>query len=142
MRAPPVARRTLLSALIGLAGSAALFAGAAPATGSIQAAPRPTLAVLDLSPLVVGGAHFKSNERVRVVATVPGPNLQRSVRTDATGRFRLNFHRTIACSSSLVVFAYGARGSRALRIVPPGSDPTCGSAQPRPRQGAPPSGAP
>ncbi len=121
------ARRTILSALIGLAGSAALVAAATPATGRIQAAPRPAIAILDMSPLVVRGTHFKSNERVRVDAAVPGPNLQRFVRasSSSTGRFRFNFRRTIACSSNVVVFAYGALGSRALRIVPPGTAPSC-----------------
>ena len=126
-----LATRIVLTALIGMAGSAALLAAATPANGRSQAALQPVLTVLDMSPLVVRGTRFKSRERVGVVAAVPGPNLQLFVRASSTGRFTLNFRRTIACSTGFVVFAFG-RGvgspysvTRTMRVVPPGTAPSC-----------------
>ena len=92
-------------------------AASSPAAGSGNA----SLRLLDRDPLTVRGLGFKSRERVRVSAYVPGLT-RTTIRATATGTFRAVFSAiTLDRCSQVRVVATGtaAQGSQAvLKILP------------------------
>jgi hypothetical protein len=89
-----------------------LLAGVAFA-GSAGAAPGPTLRVVNRTPLVVAGTHFRASERVKVV--VGGSTLV--VRTTSLGTFRARLGTPLADRCSAVqVTALGSMESATLRL--------------------------
>jgi hypothetical protein len=114
-------------ALVLLLAAAALTTGiAAPAAG--RSAAKPTLTVLDRTPLQVHGVHFKLRERVRVTATSDTSTAVRVLRTSPRGSFMVNLGRWDYCNP-VTVEAVGARGDRATLIVasrPPVDGPCLG----------------
>jgi hypothetical protein len=104
-----------LSRIVPIVTIAAL---AVPVAG---AGTRPSLQLVSAQPLKVRGAHFRTHERVRVVAAFAEERMTRVVRSTATGGFvvlfstRLPFDR---CSDTLVVTATGARGEEARLKLP------------------------
>jgi hypothetical protein len=93
----------------------ALPASAAPAK-------RATLKLADLSPLVVQGRGFGSQERV--VLTAQSPSAQRilGVAARRNGTFTIRFDLRLGRCAPLTVRAVGGRGSRAILQIEPGCD--------------------
>jgi hypothetical protein len=105
-----------------LAIAAALAIVAAVAAGESTAiANRPTLRLVDASPLRVRGDHFRPREVVRVTAATGWAKHSQQVRSGRTGSFVATFRahaRTGACSPGLTVHAVGNRGTRAMLRLP------------------------
>jgi hypothetical protein len=91
------------------------------AAGAAFAATRPvaTVRLVDTSPLVIRGQHFRSGERV-TVTIVAGTKFIRHRRASATGIWRVGLPNvTIGRCEALSVIAIGRRGSRAaLKHLP------------------------
>jgi hypothetical protein len=99
-----------------------LVAIAALAVAAPAATPRakPSLRVVDTSPLAVRGAAFHVRERVRVQVSGSATAL-RIVRASAVGTFTATFPAVFVdrCSDSLAVVAVGTSGARAsVKLVP------------------------
>ena len=77
-----------------------------------------TLRIADQSPLVVKGAHFRANERVRVTASRT-MSVTRVVSANGAGRFTVQFAQLSSdrCSG-LLVRAVGSRGTMATAKLP------------------------
>jgi hypothetical protein len=102
----------LVSTLV-LSACGAAFAG--------SEAKRPTLRIVDLSPLTVRGTNFKAAERVKLLVNAGGP-ISKSVKAGPRGGFLVRLGvRANGCG--VVVQAIGARGSRAMvDMTRPGCD--------------------
>ena len=88
-------------------------AGVAPvALGAVS----PALKIVQHSPLVVSGSHFRGNELVTVTARLSGPRVAHVV-ANASGSFRASFGPVKGGRCALLrVDAVGARGSRAILV--------------------------
>lgn len=87
-----------------------------PSLTGAQGLARPSLVLVDGSPLVVRGSGFRANERVTVFLQAR-ENWTR--RTDATssGSFAMRFPEAAPVCGGVSAHAFGARGSRA-RLLP------------------------
>jgi hypothetical protein len=96
-----------------LAAIVAVLVSAAAAWGALDAR-RPTLRVVDLSPLTVRGSNFAPGERVKLLVNAGGP-LVRAAKAGPRGGFlkRLGV-RVDPTGCGVVVQAIGRAGSRAL----------------------------
>ena len=99
--------RAVLAALVAFVLSAALAAGATT---------RPSLRVVDGSPLVVRGTGFAAGERVVVTVAARGTVRTRRLAAGAAGAFTVRFDLTLPCSGAFVR-AVGAR-SGTVRVLP------------------------
>jgi hypothetical protein len=80
---------------------------------SASGAPRASLAVTHMRPLVVTGRHFHPRERVRVrLDPSVGRSTVRRTRASGAGRFSVRFR--LAAGMTFKVIAVGRRGSRAI----------------------------
>lgn len=88
----------------------------ASASASGAAATRPTLRVVDRTPVVIRGVGFAPEERVTVVVAA-GPRSSRRVSTNANGAFVARFKLVLGRCTRYSVQAFGSTGSRA-RLMP------------------------
>ncbi len=97
---------------------------AVPAALGGDDARRPTLKIVDLSPVTVLGTGFRPGERVTLLVGSPRP-LSKSVKAGRRGVFTARFTLRAGHGEAVVVQAIGARGSRAHADVtmPHGSRP-------------------
>jgi hypothetical protein len=93
--------------LIGVSTAAAAFAASSS---------RPTLRVVDRTPVVVRGAGFVADERVSVVLSA-GARSTRVVRATQAGAFVVRFKASLGRCSRYSLQAFGSAGSRA-RMLP------------------------
>ena len=98
----------ILTLALGLAVGSASTSGAA--------ATRPTLRVVDRTPLVVSGAAFAPGERVTVVVAA-GSRWSKRVTTTGRGTFVVRFNVRLGPCARYTVQAFGSTGSRA-RLIP------------------------
>jgi hypothetical protein len=124
--------RVVLAVAVGLVVvvSAAYAAGVGPAGSDGSSARKPRLQLVDGAQLVVVGQGFRSDERVRVTASVGAVQARKSVAADGRGRFTARIRTGPACGP-IYVIAIGSKGSRAAvrhRDIPPpcGIDPAPG----------------
>jgi hypothetical protein len=109
--------RVLATAAVGLV---------ALASGPSLGGTRPSLQVLDFTPLTLVGRDFKPHETVRLIASQDQITRVRKTRASASGSFRAAFLRFSVhpCRGDLVLRAVGAHGSRVtLRLLQPLSCP-------------------
>lgn len=102
-----------VSAALVLAASLAVLAGAT----SIQAAPRPYLKLVDLTPLTIAGTNFKKSERVSVTVGVDDAKHVRRLRATVRGTFRTVLQDVVVtdrCNTDVWARAAGAAGSVAV----------------------------
>jgi hypothetical protein len=105
-----------------MAGAWLALVAVSPAVGQT----RPTLRILDLTPLTLAGRGFKSQETVKLVATQADVTRTRKVRATTGGSFRTAFagFSVNRCRGDLVLRAVGGRGSRVtIRLLQPLSCP-------------------
>jgi len=94
--------------------------GAVALVGAGGAAPSsPRLALVDRSPVVLGGSGFDAHERVRLIVTAPSLRVDRVVRAGATGRFRtklpsLSLTGQLRCAIGVTVVARSPRAGIVL----------------------------
>lgn len=98
----------------------ALFAASGDVSAATQSSTKPTLQLVDRSPLTVRGAHFKLRERVRLTASTDNGTATRVTRTTRRGVFSVNFG-TLGQSpcATITIKAAGAKGDRATLVVKP-----------------------
>ena len=91
-----------------------LIVACIPALAAAGTSAKPSLRVVDRSPLVVRGVDFRAGERVTVTAlTGLGPRIARV--TAVNGRFRVAFSvPTRGCAAAWAVRAKGTLGSAVL----------------------------
>ena len=95
----------------------ALFALAALLTAvAAGAATRPSLRLLDDSPVVVRGTGFAPGERVAVTASTRARSVTRRAAATRLGVFTVRFDLSLPCTGA-VVKAVGAR-SGTVRVLP------------------------
>src|SRR4051812_5554301 len=102
--------------ILGTAAIIAALAACASAAAGTAHLTTARLTVVTTTPLVVSGAQFRPNERVRVTSS----QVTRIVRTTAAGTFRASFGAAVVvdrCSAFRVV-AVGARGDQAVLTRP------------------------
>jgi hypothetical protein len=83
--------------------------------GTASAATRPakpSLRIVDVTPVTAAGRWFRPNEKVRLMATSAGV-ATKVVRADSRGRFATKLDVRAVLCRGLVIQAFGARGSRA-----------------------------
>jgi hypothetical protein len=102
--------------LIGLCCAAALLVAGSAGSGSASPS-KPTLILVNPTPLVVRGAHFLSSERVTLTAALKKP-LHRTLTARKTGAFRVAFGVSPSRCTNYEVRAVGSKGSRATLQVP------------------------
>ena len=73
---------------------------------------KPSLRIVNLTPVTAAGRSFKPNEKVRLLAT-SGSVAVKVVRADSAGRFAVKLDLRAVLCRGLVIQAFGARGSRA-----------------------------
>jgi hypothetical protein len=82
---------------------------------------KPALTLLDPAPVTLRGWGFQQRERVHVTV-VAGRGFVRTVRTTASGTFRVTFDRvffsTDRCGNGWTITARGARGDAATLKLP------------------------
>jgi hypothetical protein len=100
-----------------------LLATTLSSAGSAKA--KPTIALVDASPVVVAGRGFARAERVTLRASVNGRRITKVVTANQIGRFTVRLAVTNAECNPFTVSAVGREGSRAMlrRINIP---PPCG----------------
>ena len=101
------------------AAAAALSLAVASAQGATPA--RPALRLARTVPIRLFGEHFHPRERVKVTIVLSGARSVHTVRTGATGTFRvaLGERSFDPCNDSLSAHAIGSDGDEAsLKIVP------------------------
>jgi hypothetical protein len=116
-----------VSAALVLVAALAVLAGAT----SIQAAPRPYLKLVDLTPLTIAGTNFKTSERVSVIVGVDDAKYVRRLRATPRGTFRVEFQDVLVtdrCNTDVWARAAGGAGSvavlkRAQPLCPPALTP-------------------
>jgi len=101
-------RTAVLLAGLALAAGAC---GADDAAGTADG--RPRLSIEATAPLRISGAAFEPGERVKLLITAGRP-LVRTVTATRAGRFQLRLAVSIGRCDSVVVQAFGSRGSRAM----------------------------
>jgi CelD/BcsL family acetyltransferase involved in cellulose biosynthesis len=109
---------------ISLAAVAVAVLAISPTVSAEQT--RPTLRILDFTPLTLAGRGFKPRETVKLVASQAELMRVRKARATAAGRFRTAFtgFNISRCRGTLVLRALGARGSRVtVRLLQPLSCP-------------------
>jgi hypothetical protein len=76
---------------------------------------RPTLRLVDSTPIVLRGSHFRAHERVLVRLTVSELERARNVRANAAGSFTVTYASVSfdRCSADFSAVATGRSGSRA-----------------------------
>jgi hypothetical protein len=99
--AAAVAAATLALALSGLGAG-----GSSPHRASLR--------LITTIPLKVGGAHFRSRERVRVVVTVSDATRARAIRASGKGSFVTEFPIGAGRCDAVRVVAVGNAGSRTV----------------------------
>lgn len=104
-------------ALVLFGGIACGSADADSDTGDRELRARPVLTIVSVDPLVVRGKQFVPGERVKLLVGSPAPRMK-AVRADALGRFTVRFELEVASCESVVVQAFGSRGSRAMADRP------------------------
>jgi hypothetical protein len=82
------------------------------ASASAQQAAKPTLEFAGLTPITLRGEHFRPNEKVVIVATLPKTG-KVFVRTTASGTFRVELKGILDHCRGLSIVAYGAGGEHA-----------------------------
>lgn len=97
----------------------ALATAASAAANSTTQTARPTLALVQRLPLVVRGAHFRSEERVRLTATAGTTSAAVTATTTRVGRIVARFDYAPPVCTRIVVRATGSRGDRATLVVKP-----------------------
>jgi hypothetical protein len=102
-----------------LAATLVVFA-VVPAAPAINERPRVWL--VDVSPLVVGGARFQPREHVRVTYSSK-TSRSKTVIATAAGRFRASFATTLGACEPYAITAVGDRGSRAIMKFMPECPP-------------------
>lgn len=109
--------------LAGLLGTMAALAASVATLAAAQATTRPTLRLLDASPVAFRGSGFKAHERVRVSAYA-GARATKRVTAGARGRFVVRFPTLDpnACAG-FFASAVGNEGSRASFKRSPGMCP-------------------
>ncbi len=76
---------------------------------------RPTLRLVDMQPLAIGGSSFAPAERVRLRVSTGGATMLRTVSANGSGRLAATFELAWdRCSGDLVASATGSSGSRAM----------------------------
>jgi hypothetical protein len=102
-----------------------LFAGLALASASVSgaAATRPTLRVVDRTPVVIRGAGFEPGERVTVVLAAQS-RWSKRVTATSSGTFVVRFKVVLGRCSRYSIQAFGSTGSRA-RLAPTGVTIDC-----------------
>jgi len=96
----------------------AAIAVAVPATAAVGAtSARPTLRLLDRTPVTVTGRGFEPQEIVRVRLAVESRMATRRVVTSTTGAFRARFTFSVGRCQSFSLQAFGSAGSRARLFV-------------------------
>jgi hypothetical protein len=104
-----------------LAAIAAALA-VAPAVGATAA--RPTLRLLDRTPVTVSGRGFDAQETVRVRLAAQGQLWTRRAKTSPGGSFRITFTVALGPCASLSLQAFGSAGNRA-RLFRTAAQPDC-----------------
>ena len=99
--------------------TAAAALAAAPAAATTAA--RPSLALVDRTPVTFAGRGFKGGEGVRVTVSVDGRTHTKRVVASPSGAFTARY--TVwaaedACTTALAANAIGSRGSRAAYKLP------------------------
>jgi hypothetical protein len=89
-----------------------LLATTLSSAGSAKA--KPTIALVDASPVVVAGRGFARAERVTLRASVNGRSITRRVTASRIGRFTVRLAATNAECDPFTVTAVGRAGSRAM----------------------------
>jgi hypothetical protein len=101
-------RRGLLVAVV------VLLLGALFAAGQGVSAV-PSLRLVEFAPLTLRGSGFSTGERVRVSIAVRRLHEERTLRTDAAGRFTFRYSTLVAldpCRGTIVVTAVGTSSGR------------------------------
>jgi hypothetical protein len=96
----------------------------APAVGATAA--RPTLRLLDRTPVTVTGRGFEAQETVRVRLAAQGRTWTRRAMAGAMGTVRVRFTVSLGHCASFSLQAYGSAGSRA-RFFATAPQPDCSS---------------
>lgn len=92
----------------------------AVAAAPVASAARPTLRVVDRSPLTVKGERFHSRENVLLTLTAGRTRIARHARATPAGSFVVSFGKvSIDVCAGYVVRAVGSRGSSAILRSPP-----------------------
>jgi hypothetical protein len=89
-----------------------LLATALSSAGSAKA--KPTIVLVDASPVVVAGRGFVRAERVTLRAAVNGRHITRRVVANRVGRFTVSLAATNAACNPFTISAVGRAGSRAM----------------------------
>jgi hypothetical protein len=107
-----------------LLATAAALAIAGTAAGATAV---PRIALLDTSPLTVGGAGFGASRAVHVTIRFGGTRLVRNVGSTPSGRFLARFRRSVPDTSctQLTITAATVRTRMTTKIVPAGE--ACGA---------------
>jgi hypothetical protein len=84
--------------------------------GSSEPSGSPRLTIVSTSPLTVRGRGFRSNERVRLLATGLGVDAK-TVKASPLGGFTVRFKLSPGAGAAVAVQAIGSRGSRAMADV-------------------------
>lgn len=104
-----------IALVIGLCALAA--ASTAGAAADSAAERRASLFVVDLQPLVVGGAGFADGERVQLMLSWGEGQVWRVKLASARGSLSARFGVSVGACGRFAVQAFGSRGSRA-RVLP------------------------
>jgi hypothetical protein len=94
-----------------------LLVTASAAVSASNAGLRASLRVVDLHPVVIRGAGFEPNERVRLMLSAGGGQQWRTKVAGPGGSLTARFGLSVGACGRFSVFAIGSRGSRA-RILP------------------------
>jgi hypothetical protein len=102
----------------------AVAAALAPTVAATTA--RPSLRMVDRTPVIVSGRSFQPEEAVRLRLTTGGRTLTRRALTTASGTFSVRFAVSLGRCATFSLQAFGSTGTRA-RLFSTAPQPDCSS---------------